>query len=183
MTKPTPPKTHRQATYPGNRTLELWTARGEAAAKDPDRADTTKRRKREGKPKLATNGDSRVGAKTSLAVLAATEDQLSTSTKLWFMGFLWTYQPGRVWRRSARYVGKTICLSERATYRATRELKTTGYLKPCEDGWICPPIERKLPPEQQADRIRQLDFENIEPSWTDTRNSLQRSARIYFEKA
>ena len=109
-------------------------------------------------------GGSLLGPRFAFAIVAISDfRRLRPMTRLFFASFLWSYQPGRVWRQTARDLGSAIGLEGRTCERATVELKRMGYLARYGRGWICPPVEMKLDP---TDRVwkEQLAFDFV-PDW------------------
>ena len=109
---------------------------------------------------LADSGGQLLGVRMATAVLAATDPRLRPSTSRWFLGFLWNYHPGRIYRKSAKRIGLTLGLAERTWKQAVGQLKRHGYLQRCQGGWISPPVELKLPAEKRA-WTEQLSFDFV----------------------
>ena len=109
-------------------------------------------------------GGSSLGSRFAMFEVGATDyRRLRPMTRLFFGAFLWTYQPGRVWRRPCMLLGVSLGMTARTCERATSELRRFGYLARYGGGWICPPVELKLDPKNRVWK-EQMEFEFI-PDW------------------
>ena len=140
-------------------------ARQASLARDQARERPKRRQARVGMDEaLRTSGGTALGPRFALVVVGLTDyRRLRPTTRLFFGMMLWSYQPGRVWRRTARGLGSSVGLEARTCERATAELRKFGYLARYGGGWVCPPIEMGLPDEQRAWKI-QLSFDFV-PDW------------------
>lgn len=112
---------------------------------------------------LAESGGRLAVTKYAVASMALCDPRIRPASKVWFGAFLWPYQPGRVFRKSALTIGAEVMLGKRTVERALAELRALGYIGRHEGGWVCVPVELRLDPEHRAWR-EQLAFDFAPPS-------------------
>ena len=109
--------------------------------------------------KAREEGGKLMGPRLAAAGLAATDQRLKDSTVRAFALFLWEYQPGKVYRRSSKFIGQAVGLAERTWRQAFSQLKRHGYIRRCQGGWVSPIVELRLMPEKRAwNEQRSFDF-------------------------